>query len=426
MGNALTRTLLLILILALLYFSQRFWIRTVRGLSRATRRPWLQLLLRSLALGLTALLLFLILQRLAAIFMPIPRIRSRFFSVALGLWVFASAFSYLAILLVRGVEWSWTMAAGRVHRNRFHGAPPPAAPPANPARRRFFRTAAYAAGAAPFAAALYGFIDERFDYVLHRVEVPIPRLPAALDGLRITQLSDIHISSFMSRHQVRRAVDMANRLGGDLAVVTGDLLTGRGDPLDDCVAELSRLRAPLGVWGCNGNHEIYAHVQEKAAELFRSYGMTMLRQNNAQITWRNASFNLIGVDYQREPAFSSGYAHMLPDVETLLRRDRPNILLSHNPNSFYRASQLGIELSLAGHTHGGQVRVEILDHGVSPASFITDYIAGLYRRPAALAGSAGSSSYASLYVNRGLGTIGIPVRLGVPPEITLLTLRCAT
>lgn len=426
MGNVLTRFLLLVLILALLYFSQRYWIIAARDLSRAVRRPWLRLLLRALSLGLTALLLFLILQRFSGIFVRIPRIRNRFFSLALGLWVFASAFSYLAIQLVRGVEWSWGRAAGRLRRTPFRGAGHPAVPLPNPARRRFFRSAAYVAGAVPFAAAFYGFIDERFEYVVHRVDVPVPRLPAALDGLRITQLSDIHISSFMSRDQVRRAVDMANRLEGDLAVVTGDLLTGRGDPLDDCVAELSRLRAPLGVWGCNGNHEIYAHVQEKAAELFRSYGMTMLRQENAQLAWHNAPFNLIGVDYQREPAFSSGYDHMLPGLEALLRRDRPNILLSHNPNSFYRASQLGIELTLAGHTHGGQVRVEILDHGLSPASFITDYIAGLYRRPAAPAGSPGALAYASLYVNRGLGTIGIPIRLGVPPEITLLTLRCAT
>jgi uncharacterized protein len=123
----------------------------------------------------------------------------------------------------------------------------------------------------------------------------------------------------------------------------------------------------------------------------------------------------------------------------------PNILLSHNPNSFNRAAELGIELSLAGHTHGGQIQVEILDHRLSPARFITDYVAGLYQRPmfaaapnerASSAGSVfernhgslfpnQSTAMASIYVNRGLGTVGAPVRLGVPPEITLLTLRRA-
>jgi len=110
-----------------------------------------------------------------------------------------------------------------------------------------------------------------------------------------------------------------------------------------------------------------------------------------------------------------------------VRRDMPNILLSHNPNSFNRAAELGIELSLAGHTHGGQVQVEILDHRLSPARFITDYIAGLYARPMGVAAATGEAPIAKshLYVNRGLGTVGAPVRLGVPPEITLITLRKA-
>jgi predicted MPP superfamily phosphohydrolase len=114
----------------------------------------------------------------------------------------------------------------------------------------------------------------------------------------------------------------------------------------------------------------------------------------------------------------------------------PNILLSHNPNSFNRAAELGIELSLAGHTHGGQVQVEILDHRLSPARFITDYIAGMYMRPLFtpaktvasqkfLQASTLQGPHAAIYVNRGLGTVGAPVRLGVPPEISLLVLRSA-
>ena len=117
---------------------------------------------------------------------------------------------------------------------------------------------------------------------------------------------------------------------------------------------------------------------------------------------------------------------MLQGVEGLVRPDMPNLLLSHNPNAFPRAGELGIDLMLAGHTHGGQVQVEILDHRISPARFITKYIAGLYRRP--MSGDAASllrTRYASVYVSRGLGTIGTPLRLGVPPEIALLTLRRA-
>jgi uncharacterized protein len=119
---------------------------------------------------------------------------------------------------------------------------------------------------------------------------------------------------------------------------------------------------------------------------------------------------------------------MLQEVARLVRRDMPNILLSHNPNSFHRAAELGIELSLAGHTHGGQVKVEIVDHSVSPARLISPFVAGLYHLPMkneTAASNGAVAPKAALYVNRGLGTFGFPVRLGVPPEITLLTLRRA-
>ena len=308
----------------------------------------------------------------------------------------------------------------------------------NHSRRYFFQAAGVIAGAVPFVSAAYGFVAERFRFYVREVEIPIANLPPALDGLRIAQLSDIHIGSYMPVAQVRRAVDMANELGCDLTVVTGDFLTGRTDPLEDCIAELSHLRAPLGVWGCNGNHEIYARAEQKSAELFQKFGMKLLRQERAELRWKGSAFNLLGVDHQRQRDPDGNRLPMLAGVGSLVRRDVPNILLSHNPNSFPRAAELGIEVSLAGHTHGGQVRVEILDHRWSPAQFLTPYVAGLYQRPlhassdledneiAASHPAAGLQSPASnIYVNRGLGTIGAPVRLGVPPEITLITLRRA-
>ena len=255
---------------------------------------------------------------------------------------------------------------------------------------------------------------------MRRVDIPVANLPPALDGFTIAQLSDIHIGDFMPRAEVRRAVDMANTLKADVAMVTGDFITGRNDPLADCIAELSRLRAPLGVWGCNGNHEIYADAEEAAQRLFALHGMKLLRQEGATLEWRSAKLNLIGVDYQRDHMVPGPKPPMLASIEVLVRRDMPNILLSHNPNSFFKAAELGVELSLAGHTHGGQVNVEILDTDVNPARFVTKFIAGLYQLPMATAGAP-----AQLYVNRGIGTIGIPARLGVDPEISLLTLHRA-
>src|SRR5216683_1704396 len=301
------------------------------------------------------------------------------------------------------------------------------------------------AGAVPFLSVVYGFAAERLNYQVRRVEIPTANLPPALDGMKIVQLSDIHLSGYMSRTDVRRAVDMANELGADLAVVTGDFITGASDPLADCIEEIRNLRAPLGVFGCNGNHEIYARAEDAAERLFAQAGMKLLRHENVQLPFRGAQFNLLGVDYQRERTPGGQRLQMLPDLAALVRRDMPNILLSHNPNTFNRAAELGIELSLAGHTHGGQIQVEILDHRLSPARFITDYIAGLYQRPlfapapnerASTVASASrtfspslfaapSSPMAHIYVNRGLGTVGAPVRLGVPPEITLIILRTA-
>ncbi|HEY7617425.1 MAG TPA: hypothetical protein VH744_11525, partial [Terriglobales bacterium] len=135
---------------------------------------------------------------------------------------------------------------------------------------------------------------------------------------------------------------------------------------------------------------------------------------------RGEKFNLIGVDYQRDHMTRGPRGPMLQGIEPLISPEMPNILLSHNPNSFRRAAELGIELSLAGHTHGGQVKFEIVEHDITPARLITDFVAGLYQLPM---GNGSAGRQAQLYVNRGLGTFAMPVRLGVPPEITLLTLR---
>ncbi|MGA9903341.1 MAG: metallophosphoesterase [Terriglobales bacterium] len=331
------------------------------------------------------------------------------------LWLVASVFGLLAVESVGAIEWVTNVAA------RLLPHPEALAGGFSASRRTFFRYAAVLAGGFPFLAATYGFAAGRLRYKIERVDVPVANLPPELEGLRIAQLSDIHIGDYMPPHEIARAVDMANSLQPDISFVTGDFVSSVGDPLEVCITELSRLRAPLGVWGCNGNHEIYAGVEDEAEKLFREKGMRLLRATNSLVEHNGGRFNLIGVDYQRDHMVSGERTGpMLAEIEHLVRRDMPNVLLSHNPNSFHRAAELGIELSLAGHTHGGQVKVEIVDHSVSPARLISPFVAGLYRLP-----MNGNGSRAALYVNRGLGTFGFPVRIGVPPEITLLTLRRA-
>jgi predicted MPP superfamily phosphohydrolase len=438
LGFLVLRIVIVAAILALLFLSQRFWFRALWRVSGGWGSKVIRVALR--ALYLIALLL-VILATIDGIRAGHGRIipRGTMITALAGLWYFSALFSYLAVKFVHGFDGLWRFArrylAKNVPASGTQAVQAPEVVP-DPSRRYFFKTATAVAGATPFLSAVYGFAAERLNYQVRQVEIPVAHLPPSMDGLKIAQLSDIHLSGYMPRSQVRRAVDMANELNADLAVVTGDFITGAGDPIADCIAELRSLRAPLGVWGCNGNHEIYADAEDLAQRLFAANGMTLLRQESAQVAFRGARINLIGVDYQRERTPSGRRMQMLADMDSLVRRDMPNILLSHNPNSFNRAAELGIELSLAGHTHGGQVQVEILDHRLSPARFITDYIAGIYSRPLFEAARTKASAHfiaastlqkpaSVLYVNRGLGTVGAPVRLGVPPEITLLTLRSA-
>jgi predicted MPP superfamily phosphohydrolase len=417
-------------LLLVLFLSQRFWYRSLWRWSGRWGSRYVRTGARALYLGG----LLIIIASLADSLRNghgslIPR--GTFLNVLAGLWFFSALFAYLAVKCVHGLDRVWRFCKTR---NRFVRAPGNQDLPLDPGRRYFFKTATAAAGAAPFLGAVYGYAAERLNYQIHRVEIPVSNLPAALDGMTIAQLSDIHMSGYMPRSQVRRAVDMANELGADLAVVTGDFITGTGDPIAECIEEIRRLRAPLGIYGCNGNHEVYADAEDLAQELFARQGMKLLRHQSEVISFRGAKLNLIGVDYQRERAPGGRRVATLVGLESLVRKDVTNILLSHNPNTFNRAAELGVELSLAGHTHGGQIQVEILDHRLSPARFITDYVAGLYLRPLFTPAKTVASQkflrattlqgpHSAIYVNRGLGTVGAPVRLGVPPEISLLTLR---
>ncbi len=433
----LLRATIVLGIMVLLFLSQRFWYRALWRVTGHWGRTALRVGVR--LMYLTGLLLII-----ATIADNIRQDHGRILpnhspvTAFAGLWFASALFGYLAVKAIHGLEWVW-------HRFQKHAPKDLSKLPAHrieledvvpdPSRRTFFRTASVVAGAAPFLGVMYGFAAERLRYELRRVEIPLNNLPPELDGLEIVQLSDIHLSAYMTRESVRRAVDMANDVGADLAVVTGDLITGMHDSMIDCVEEVRQLRAPLGVYGCNGNHEIYARAEDLAERLYRQAGMKLLRSENAVITYKGAQLNLIGVDYQRERTPSGRKLQMLSNLEPLVRRDMPNILLSHNPNSFNRAAELGIELSLAGHTHGGQVQVEILDVSLSPARFITDYIAGLYHRPLLMPDQPkrmgetiklmpnAPNGLSALYVNRGIGTVGAPVRLGVPPEITHIILR---
>jgi predicted MPP superfamily phosphohydrolase len=413
----------LMVILALTPLAQYFWfVRAWRGIDAM---PWAgpRFLVQGLWIVVALVVLAAALDLLGVRVLP-RRTFGPWGQAVARLWLIASCLGCLAATIVGSME--------ALSRAAMALLPVAQRVRVEPARHTMFRYAASLASGLPVLAVVYGATAGRRGLRIVTVEVPIATLPPSLEGLRIVQLSDLHIGDFMPRVAIRRAVALANTAQADLAVLTGDLITSDRDPLEDCIAEVSRLRAPLGIWGCNGNHERSAGVEARAQELFARYGMHLLRQQSTVLSWHGGHFTLIGVDDQREHARPGAPSSLLQGIEALLRPTIPTILLSHNPATFPRAAALGIELSLAGHTHGGQLRFALGERQWSPARFITPFVAGLYRLPLGpekhVTGDAVAlrpPTSAFLYVNRGLGTFGLPVRLGVPPEITVLTLRAA-
>jgi uncharacterized protein len=280
----------------------------------------------------------------------------------------------------------------------------------SPGRRRVLNLAGKALMAAPFAAMGYGALIERINFHVREVDVPLAGLPDDLDGLRILHLSDIHLGAFLSERELARVIDAACGLRPHLAFATGDFISRFGDPLEACIRQLARVKADAGMLGCLGNHERYAGAESEATRLAAQAGIRILRGESCRLRFGGAVLNVAGVDYQgisTRPKYLRG-------AERLIEPAACNLLLSHSPDVFPAAARQGWALVLAGHTHGGQVNVEILDASINPARFFTPYVHGLYR-----------IGPAAEYVTRGIGTVGIPARLGAPPEISLIRLRKA-
>jgi predicted MPP superfamily phosphohydrolase len=325
------------------------------------------------------------------------------------LWWMASSFvAFLVVILiaipqalVSGVR--WTLARLRASGTDIQSPP----------RRKFLERSAAAAVAAPFVAGTYGLLYGRLNLETTAQTILLPRLPRAFEGFRICQLSDIHIGPFMPAEEIRKYVAIANAQKAEIVVLTGDFVTFDPDTQQAVVEALSGLRAPFGVYGCLGNHDAWARVEDSITELFRQTGVRILRAANASIATHGESLNLIGVDFQSPRRFgpSPPVRDLLGNIVDLIDRDRVNILLSHNPDTFDRAAELGVDLSLAGHTHGGQFALEFISPEIAPSRLVTPYVAGWFRKPGG-----------QLYVNRGIGTIFIPIRVGAPPEITVYRL----
>lgn len=276
----------------------------------------------------------------------------------------------------------------------------------DPERRTLLRTVVTAAAGAPAIIGAAAYI-RRENLRFREIEVRVPKLPKDLHGLRIAQVTDIHLGPFLDEATLKHAIGMANETKPHLTFVTGDLITTKGDPLDKCIGHLASLRSDSGLWGCLGNHERYALAENYTEKAAARVGLRFLRNESVQLHFGSATLNLAGVDYQRK---GTPY---LPGTEDLIVPGAYNVLLSHSPDVFRVATRKGFDLTVAGHTHGGQVTFEMVHPALNIARFYTPWVHGLYD----LDGK-------SMYVSRGVGTIGVPARLGAPPEVVLLRL-CA-
>jgi uncharacterized protein len=237
--------------------------------------------------------------------------------------------------------------------------------------------------------------------------VRIDNLPPQLDGYRIGQISDVHCGPHTPAERVRRWVERMNALDLDLMTVTGDLITHGSTHVRAVADALGGLRARDGVFACMGNHDYFTDGEHFVRQLTGA-GLVVLRNEGVVVEREGAQLYVAGVD----DTWTSRH-----DVARALA-DRPagapTILLAHDPNLFPEAIERDVELTLSGHTHGGQLAVPGVRR-LSLARFITEFTAGLYRR-----------GRSWLYVNRGAGTTGPPVRLGAPAELAVLTLRSVT
>lgn len=328
-------------------------------------------------------------------------------------WIFSSTIAFLVVVLVWIARSVARLVTGIVRILRPAAASSSAV--TRSSRRQFLEHTATAAVAAPFVAGAYGLLYGRLNLETAHRAIQLARLPQAFHGFRIAQLSDFHIGPFMSEDELRKYVRIANSLKPDLIVLTGDYLTFDPSPKQAVVNALSGLRAPYGVFGCLGNHDAWARSEDALTELFGEAGISILRQEHVPIRSAGERLNLIGIDFANSRHMSAGEGHMssqrLEGMEALIERDAVNILLSHNPETFDRAADLGIDLSLAGHTHGGQLALEFISPEIAPSRIVTPYVAGWFQRPGG-----------QLYVNRGIGTIAAPMRVGAPPELTVFEL----
>lgn len=281
----------------------------------------------------------------------------------------------------------------------------------NSGRRQALGTLAWSSAMIPFGIVGKGFFDTD-DLTIYEEEIVLRSLPRAFDGIRIVQISDIHAGSWRSPDPFRRARAMIEQLKPDVLVITGDFVNFDPKELEFIRRDLVRLRADVGVFASLGNHDHYCSPQNHSLlrSMISNSGIKLLVNTNVPLTINGETIYLLGTD---NTGLGQNFAD-LPAALVGVEPGAPTILLAHDPTFWDKQvrRKAPVDLMLSGHTHGGQVGIHFLGVELSLAQVVYKQWAGLYRD---------GEQY--LYVNRGLGTVGPPIRIGIPPEITVLTLR---
>ncbi|MBC8400657.1 MAG: metallophosphoesterase [Candidatus Marinimicrobia bacterium] len=279
----------------------------------------------------------------------------------------------------------------------------------NPARRQFVVTAMNL-GLLSLTSGLsaYGLYQARRKPDVIEVDVPITNLPDGLDGFKIVQISDIHVGPTIKRDFVQQVTDQVNALKPDMVVLTGDLVDGSVSHLSNDVAPLVNIRAPFGKFFVTGNHEYYSGVEHWLEQTDR-LGFTNLLNEHRVLDINGAKLTIAGVNdlsarsIDQQPASDPVKALHQAPIDSI------KLLLAHQPDSIYAVEELGVDLQLSGHTHGGQFK---------PFNLVVarahSYLAGLHNHKGTW-----------VYVNSGTGYWGPPLRLGIPNEITVIRLVMA-
>jgi predicted MPP superfamily phosphohydrolase len=251
-----------------------------------------------------------------------------------------------------------------------------------------------------------GLVQARGRPMVLSVDVPLRNLPAAFDGFKIAQISDLHVGPTIGRRYTQRVVDITNDLAPDAVALTGDFVDGSTGDFAADAAPLAQLRAPYGTFYVTGNHEYHWDAAQWMA-LFKEFGARVLV--NEHVLIRKGGDALVMAGVTDISTRHMGGAHASDPMRAVAGAPEtaPKILLAHQPTSFEAAEKAGIDLQLSGHTHAGQYFPFSMLIG-----FFQRYVKGLNRH-----------GDMWIYVNRGTGYWGPPLRTGVPPEITLITLR---